>query len=164
MEQIAFEWAKAGEGVDILVPKSESKAVSGGLKYDAAKPGMELLDPYALEQLAKVVDYGATKYDKFNWKKGIQWGRTLGAVLRHTFAYINGEDNDPETGLNHMAHAMANCMFLVWFSQNRKEYDDRYRDAATNTSGNGSSAVSGLSGEARVGRGEEKSKRLPNVF
>lgn len=88
---------------------------------------MELLDPYVLEQMAKVLDFGKGKYSAHNWRGGIQWTRTIGAVLRHALAYLNGEDLDPETGINHMAHCAVNCMFLVWFAQHRKNYDDRYR-------------------------------------
>jgi len=122
----------------------ETKAVSPGLKYDNGKPSMELIDPYFLEQMANVLDFGKRKYAAHNWRGGIQWSRTLGAVLRHTLSYLNGEDTDPETGYSHMAHAAVNCMFLVWFAQNRKEYDDRYRDSAGR---NNSGPVSSAAGE-----------------
>ena len=144
MSQTQFEWSDIGNGAAIVMPKSATKANSIGLKYDADKPSMELLDPYFLEQVARVLDYGKNKYTAHNWRGGIHWSRTLGAVLRHTFAYLNGEDTDPETGINHMAHAAANCMFLVWFSQNRKELDDRY---VNKSNGNSSGPISSILGE-----------------
>lgn len=144
MSQTQFEWSDIGNGAAIVMPKSATKANSIGLKYDADKPSMELLDPYALEEMARVLGYGAKKYEEFNWKKGIEWGRVLGAVLRHTMAYMRGEDNDPETGINHMAHVAVNAMFLVWFAKNRKEYDNRYVDSL---SGNSSSSASSILGE-----------------
>ena len=96
-----------------------------GIKYDEDKPRMELLDSYALEQLAKVLTFGANKYGEFNWCKGIQYLRLLGAALRHIYAFIAREDLDPESGLPHIAHAMANLMFLLGMSQIHPELDNR---------------------------------------
>lgn len=107
--------------------------VSGGLKNDAGKPRMELLDWYAMEQIARVLSYGAEKYTKggvrgeHNWRKGLSFSRLLGAVLRHLFAYLCGEDKDPETGLSHLAHAGCGIMFLLWHEKNRPDLDDRYK-------------------------------------
>lgn len=120
------------------------KATSPGLKYDKNKPSMELIDPEFLEEMAKVLDFGKSKYSAHNWRGGIQWSRTLGAVLRHTLAYLKGEDLDQETGINHMAHVAVNAMFLVWFAKHRKDFDDRYIDRSNR---NGGCALSGISGE-----------------
>jgi hypothetical protein len=98
-------------------------------KKDAGKVRMELIDPYAMEQLAAVLTFGATKYEANGWRKGIAWMRTCGALLRHTFKFIRGETYDEETGLHHMAHVMCNAMFLVNWSVTHPELDDRYRPA-----------------------------------
>lgn len=94
-------------------------------KKDAGKVRMDLLDPYALEQLAQVLTFGAEKYEANGWRKGIAWMRTVGALLRHTFAFMQGQTYDPETGLHHMAHVMCNAMFLVNWSETHPELDDR---------------------------------------
>lgn len=107
---------------------SSTKAESAGLKYDYGKPSLELIDTEAEIELAKVLDYGARKYSPHNWRKGIQWSRTIGAALRHLRAFNDGEDLDPETGLSHIAHAMCNCMFLLFFERHHKEMDDRYKN------------------------------------
>lgn len=96
-----------------------------GTKYDAGKPRMDLLDAYAIEELAKVLTFGATKYEEHNWRKGIKVGRLIAAALRHLFSLLKGETNDPETGLSHAAHAMCCCMFLVWILKHKPEMDDR---------------------------------------
>lgn len=101
----------------------------GGVKYDADKPRMDLLDAYAIEQLAQVLAFGAKKYDAHNWRKGIAKSRLLAAALRHLFAYLRGEDKDPETGLSHAAHAMCCCMFLLGL-EHRTELDDRWKETA----------------------------------
>lgn len=97
-----------------------------GTKLDSAKPRMDLLDPLWLEEVAKVMTFGATKYAAHNWRKGISFSRVIAALLRHTFAILRGEDVDPETGLLHSAHASCNLMFLTNYYTHRKEFDDRY--------------------------------------
>jgi len=101
----------------------------GGVKHDADKPRMDLLDAYAIEQLSHVLTFGAKKYDAHNWRKGIAKGRLIAAALRHLFAYLRGEDKDPETGLSHAAHAMCCCMFLIGL-EHRADLDDRWKEQA----------------------------------
>lgn len=97
-----------------------------GVKLDGDKPRFDLIDPYAAEELAKVLTGGAVKYAPHNWRKGIVVSRLIAAALRHLYALLRGEDNDPETGLSHAAHAMCNCMFLVWMLKHRRDMDDRW--------------------------------------
>ena len=96
------------------------------VKFDGDKPRMELIDPEAMEELAKVLTFGAKKYEEHNWRKGLKVTRIIGATMRHLWALLRGETYDPETGLQHAAHAMCNCMFLIWTLKNRKECDDRF--------------------------------------
>ncbi len=103
----------------------EAKALSGGVKFDAEKPRTDLISPIAMFSLARVLTFGAKKYAARNWEKGIPWTRIIGAILRHTWAYLGGETHDPETGESHMSHVMCEAMFLVHFEQTRKEFDDR---------------------------------------
>ncbi len=100
-----------------------------GLKYDTGKPPMELLDPLALEGLAKVLEFGKHKYAAHNWRGGISYGRLLGAALRHTMAIIKGEDIDPESGLPHVDHLGCCWMFLSAHMKYDylKKWDDRYK-------------------------------------
>lgn len=99
-----------------------------GVKFDQGKPRMDLLDPGAIEQLALVLGFGAQKYAAHNWRKGLSKSRLIAAALRHLFAYLRGEDRDPETGLPHPAHAMCCCMFLLGLSH-RPELDDRWTES-----------------------------------
>lgn len=85
-----------------------------GIKYDSAKPKMNLLPPKAIVEVAKVLTFGAEKYDAENWRKldDLQNRYTAGA-LRHIFAHMDGEKLDPETGLSHMAHALCCLLFKL---------------------------------------------------
>lgn len=98
-----------------------------GCKLDTEKPRMDLIDPYAEEQLAKVLTFGAKKYADHNWRKGIAMSRLIAACHRHLNAINRGEDNDAETGLPHAAHIMCEAMFIVWMIENRPDMDDRWK-------------------------------------
>jgi hypothetical protein len=100
-----------------------------GKKHDGGKPPMALLSSDALFEIAKVLEFGAKKYDAWNWKGGFKWVRISSAVLRHIFSWLRGEDKDPETGLSHLAHASCGLMFLLDFEVNHLGEDDRYKKA-----------------------------------
>lgn len=99
---------------------------TAGVKLDHDKPRYDLLDAYAMEQLALVLTFGAKKYAPNNWRKGISIGRLIAAALRHLFAVLLGKDDDDETGLSHAAHAMCCCMFIIWTLKYNRQWDDRF--------------------------------------
>lgn len=98
-----------------------------GLKYDTAKPRVDLLDPDWMTSVADVLTFGAKKYAAHNWRGGIAYSRLIAAALRHLFAIMRNEDTDPESGLPHTAHLSCCIMFLHWTMTNRKDLDDRYK-------------------------------------
>lgn len=93
---------------------SEAQSQPIGIKFDAEKPDYSLIPPNALNDLAKVLTYGAAKYDRENWRKldDLQ-NRYFAAAQRHMWAVRSGEPFDPETGIHHMAHAVASLMFIL---------------------------------------------------
>jgi len=93
--------------------------------HDSGKTRVELIDPYTLEEMGKVLAFGAEKYDPWNWTRGISYGRLLGSILRHTFAFMRREDIDPESGCHHLAHAMCDVMFLLSMTRRHPDLDDR---------------------------------------
>lgn len=97
----------------------------GALRYDGDKPQFDLIPPIPLEEIAKVLTMGAAKYDKRNWEKGMEWSRVLNSLMRHLNSFRKGEDMDPESGLNHMAHVAVNAIFLLEYHRTHKELDDR---------------------------------------
>lgn len=122
--------AREGLNTTQLAPSPDGQRARGGVKFDADKPPMDLIDPVALEELAKVLGFGAAKYAKHNWRAGLAYSRLTAAALRHITAFNRGEDLDPETGLPHPAHAMCCMMFLVWMMRERPDQDDRWRGKA----------------------------------
>ena len=97
-----------------------------GTKYDEAKTRYDLIPPEALEQVARVLTFGAAKYDDRNWEHGISWGRVFAACMRHLWAWWRGEDRDPETGLSHLAHAGCCVFFLLTYeARGMVDFDTR---------------------------------------
>lgn len=86
--------------------------MSEARKFDAAKPRTDLLPPDALLGVASVLAYGADKYAARNWEQGLDWGRLVAALLRHTFAWMRGEDLDPESGHHHLDHVSCCALML----------------------------------------------------
>ena len=98
----------------------------GGAKFDDTKVPMHLLSTPALFGIAEVLGFGAKKYNAWNWSKGIVYSRLFGGIMRHMWAWWWGEDNDPESGLNHLKHAMCGMMFLLTFVMGEcQNLDDR---------------------------------------
>jgi hypothetical protein len=107
----------------MLDPNAKGTAV----KHDQGKPMMSLLSSRWLVGVAKVLTFGAAKYKSHNWRKGHQASRLLDAALRHLTAFMDGEDNDPESGLSHLHHASCCIMFLAENMELRPEFDDRWK-------------------------------------
>ena len=101
--------------------------MSGGIKFDQNKIQLSLLTRESLEAEAKAFAYGAKKYGRDNYKKGMDWSRVLDATLRHLTAFIDGEDHDEESGLNHLAHAKTNLAMLIYYYKNKVGTDDRFK-------------------------------------
>lgn len=102
-------------------------ATNNAVKADGGKPPMGLLPWPALVEVAKVLDYGANKYAKYNWLKGMEWSRLYDAALRHLTAWISGESNDQETNLSHLSHCACCLLFLGTYEILRIGVDDRYK-------------------------------------
>jgi len=88
-------------------------ASTGGRKFDGGKLQYGLVPPNALKATVEILTFGAQKYEPDNWK----WvpdskRRYFDAAQRHLWAWKSGEQNDQETGKNHLAHAMCCLMFL----------------------------------------------------
>ena len=121
--------AHAKEAVEkkIRIEGVQAPPTDGGTKHDGGKPRMDLLDRVWLEEVAKVLGFGAQKYAAHNWRQGIAQSRLIAAAMRHLMAHNDGEDTDPESGLPHLAHASCCLMFATNMMRTRPDLDDRHR-------------------------------------
>lgn len=84
-----------------------------GIKYDQGKPDLSLCPYPALEALAHALGYGCEKYSRYNYCEGFESNRLIAAALRHIHAWNSGEDDDPESGVDHLGHALACLSMLI---------------------------------------------------
>jgi hypothetical protein len=85
---------------------------TGGVKYDSSKLDFTLLPWESLEEVVRVLEYGAKKYARDNWRL-ISAERYEAAGLRHRVARLRGEENDPESGFSHLAHEACCLLFQI---------------------------------------------------
>lgn len=106
-------------------PAAEATGVGTGMKFDGDKPRMDLLldgCPNALLRISDVLTFGAKKYAAHSWHT-VSEGKTRykAALLRHLTAHAQGEVNDPESGLPHLAHAACCSLFILELEQRDSE-------------------------------------------
>ena len=94
-------------------------------KNDQGKPDLSMIPVEALNENARVLEFGATEYGRDNWRIGTNWTRFGSAMLRHVFAWVGGETNDKLSGCNHLAHAGCCIMFLLYYADKKIGKDDR---------------------------------------
>lgn len=82
-------------------------------------------DPLSYIELAKVYAMGEAKYDRYNYLKGYAWSLSVDALFRHLFAFLSGEDRDPESGLLHTSHVAWHAQALTSFQLRGVGTDDR---------------------------------------
>lgn len=83
-------------------------------KDDQHKIPLTLISPYFKEAVADVLAFGAKKYRRWNWIiTGFTTSRLRDAIDRHLAEFDKRNDNDPESGLMHLAHAACMLMFLI---------------------------------------------------
>lgn len=96
--------------------------MEAGAKYDSDKTRFDLVQPEFVESVAKVLTFGAKKYEPNNWQNVENAeDRYYAALCRHLTAWREGEKIDPESGLPHLAHVATNVMFLQHFERNKNE-------------------------------------------
>lgn len=94
-------------------------------KFGDIKPRFSLIPQLALEEVAKVLTYGAEKYPDFNYSKPQKITTYIDACHRHINKFLRNEDIDEETKTNHLANAVANLMITLDGIINNKAIDDR---------------------------------------
>lgn len=96
-----------------------------GTKHDSGKLPWHLFPWSAARQVVAVLAFGASVYGEYNWTHGMAYSRLYSAAIRHLTAWWEREDDDPETGLSHLAHAVACILFLLTYRITGRGSDDR---------------------------------------
>lgn len=115
---IMNEWGKVQENSNKVDGKAQ--------RFNHGKLRMDLVPVSAVNALARVLTYGANKYDSDNWRRGFNYSVPYACLMRHMMAWQDGEDIDPESGLSHLDHAIANIAMLIEFERECSHLDDRW--------------------------------------
>lgn len=86
-----------------------------GRKQDNNKQRWDLLPLQPINEIVKVLTFGAKKYSDNNWQQvSNAKERYYAALMRHIVAWREGEWLDDESKLPHLAHAGCCLIFLMW--------------------------------------------------
>lgn len=81
--------------------------------YGDKKVPLALVPAAAIIGMARAFKEGARKYGPFNWRtKKVEAMTYAHAAMRHLLSFVDGEDIDPESGNEHIDHAMA-CLAIL---------------------------------------------------
>jgi hypothetical protein len=102
---------------------ADQKNGTGNNKEVSGKRDWSLIPWGPLEEVVAVFEHGAEKYGVNDWQKDVNRSVYWSALFRHAKSWFIGERIDPKSGLNHMAHVVANALILIW----KDDYDSRIR-------------------------------------
>lgn len=92
------------------------------------KPQLHLIPQASLIEQAKALQCGKVKYGERNWVQNKVCQSTyVAAIMRHTAAFQEGEDLDPESGASHLGHIMAGCAIILDAAKAGTLVDDRVK-------------------------------------
>jgi hypothetical protein len=96
-----------------------------GRKDDLDKLRYDLIPPEAMRGLAYVYTIGAKKYADRNWEQGIKYSRVVGALFRHLFLWLIGEEFDTDNGQRHIDSVVWNAVALsTYTARGMYKFDD----------------------------------------
>lgn len=101
----------------MLKDSGQRESFSSGAVRDICddKPRPDLISPFFIERLGKLLAEGAKKYTAYNWAKGIDIERCYQSLMRHLMYYAQGDKSE-----DNLAAAAANLMFMLHFEEVEK--------------------------------------------
>lgn len=110
-------------------PQAETQVNEVADRFNEGKAQLSLVleAGAALHGVTRVLEYGARKYARGNWHKGLLTNEIVDSLSRHLVAFMSGEDIDAESQLAHVDHILCNALFLAQNMRTHPELDDRVR-------------------------------------
>jgi len=97
-------------------------------KNDKQKPDLSLIPYVAQIAEAQAFMVGEQKYGRYNYCKGHKASQLMAALLRHAYAWFEGEENDPVDGQPHLGSVRACCAMLLRQQELGTLIDDRHKN------------------------------------
>ncbi len=82
-------------------------------KHDAGKYEPTLIYTSLIQEVSAVRKYGAEKYGSTEDWRSTPPIKHFNAIMRHLNAFLDGEYDDQESKLSHLAHAATTLMFEI---------------------------------------------------
>jgi hypothetical protein len=89
--------------------------MSEALRFNEGKPSLSYILQFVnpIKAVARIMEFGATKYEDGNWRKGGKPDREyLDSMMRHITSWLGGEVYDTDSGCSHLGHAIWNLLAL----------------------------------------------------
>lgn len=89
--------------------------MSGALRLNEGKPSLAYMLQFVnpMRAIARIMEFGAAKYEDGNWRKGGKPDREyLDSMMRHLTYWLHGEVYDDDSGCSHLGHAIWNMLAL----------------------------------------------------
>lgn len=84
------------------------------IRYNSGKPKWSLVHFESLEPLVRVLEFGAEKYSRDNWKIDLDLKEIIDSAMRHLTEMSDDNLYDKETNLLHAGHVLCNMMFWIY--------------------------------------------------
>lgn len=95
-------------------------------RLGAKKVNLHLVPPASKIYQALAMENGAKKYGPYNWRdKKVQLSIYISAIQRHVDAFFDGEELAEDSGVPHLAHAIANLGIIIDALETGCLIDDR---------------------------------------
>lgn len=104
-----------------------------GMRFNKNKLRWSTFPKFLIKPVIEVAHFGATKYDDFNFLKGLPVLDTLDSLERHLDAVLDPEesDYDSESECHHLAHVAWNALVALYMLKTRPELDTRWKGVDT---------------------------------
>ena len=99
-------------------PDTEIVTNSNGGKQSKSEYGFHLIDTDAIVALAEVLQIGASRYERDNWRK-IPSEEHFNHMMTHYYAWKLGDTSD-----DHLGHMFCRCMMLYATGKKEREIKD----------------------------------------
>lgn len=114
----------SNEAEEKIIPKF-SEHSSGAQREKLNSPRYDLMPARLVnDYYGSVAEHGLNKYAPRNWEKGLPQSQIAASLQRHLWAYMEGENLDPDSKLPHVGHILWNAVALLYNYHNNIE-DDR---------------------------------------
>ena len=88
------------------------------------KPTISSIPPVALYHMGQAMADGRQKYGLMNWRdKRVSSSIYYDAALRHLMSWWDGENRAEDSGVHHLAHAMA-CLGIILVAESSGQLND----------------------------------------